>query len=137
MTEMAVSLGGGRRRRSGQQSRNKHGRDGEAGVGIPNGAVGSRRREHPRGNDKRRWSGRFNAGSRRWETWLGMFTTCRQHFAPIAKCRHFWPTSPCRGNTKLIMTQYFLSGIADIHPYGPCHRPWYRRERYPDYGASS
>jgi hypothetical protein len=27
-----------------------------------------------------------------------------------AKCRHFWPTSPCRGDTKPILTQYFCVG---------------------------
>ncbi len=39
--------------------------------------------------------------------WLGMLATCWQHVAPTAKCQHFWPTSPCRGDTKLIPTQYF------------------------------
>ena len=59
-------VGGGRRRRSGHRSRDKHGRDGEADVGAGDGVIGLRRREHPRGNDKSGRSGRFD-GSRRWE----------------------------------------------------------------------
>jgi hypothetical protein len=43
-------------------------------------------------------------------SWLGMTATCRQHVAPTAKCWHFWLTSPCRGNTKPIPTQYFCVG---------------------------
>ena len=59
-------VGGGRPRRSGHRSRDKHGRDGEADVGAGDGVIGLRRREHPRGNDKSGRSGRFD-GSRRWE----------------------------------------------------------------------
>jgi hypothetical protein len=36
--------------------------------------------------------------------------TCRQHVGPPAKCRQFWPTRPCRADTKLIPTQYFRVG---------------------------
>ena len=32
-------------------------------------------------------------------------------------CQHFWPTSPCRGNTNLTLTPFFMSGIANIHPF--------------------
>ena len=59
-------VGGSRRRRSGHRSRDEHGRDGEAGIGVGDGAIGSRMREHPRGDDERGWSGRFD-GSRRRE----------------------------------------------------------------------
>jgi len=58
-------VGGGRCQRSGHRSRDEHERDGEAGIGIGYGAIGSRRREHPRGDDERGWSGHFD-GSRRW-----------------------------------------------------------------------
>ena len=44
------------------------------------------------------------------QTWLEMLATCWQHVAPTAKCWHFWPTSPCHGNTKPISTQYFCVG---------------------------
>ena len=59
-------VGSGRRRRSGHQSRDEHGRDGEADVDFGDGVIGLRTREHPRGNDKRGRSGRFD-WSRRWE----------------------------------------------------------------------
>jgi hypothetical protein len=59
-------VGGGRCRRSGHRSRNEYGRDGEADVGVGDGVIGLRRREHPCGNDKRERSGCFD-GSRRWE----------------------------------------------------------------------
>jgi hypothetical protein len=59
-------VGGDCRRRSGHRSRDKHGRDGEAGVGVGDGAIGSRRIEHPCGNDERGRSDRFDR-SRRWE----------------------------------------------------------------------
>ena len=59
-------VGGDCRLRSGHRSRNKHGRDGEAGVGVGDGAIGSRGMEHPRGDDVRGRSDRFD-GSRRWE----------------------------------------------------------------------
>ena len=61
-------VGGGHRRRSGRRSRDEHGRDGKADVGVGDGVIGLRRREHPRGNnnDKRGRSGLFD-GSRRWE----------------------------------------------------------------------
>ncbi len=42
--------------------------------------------------------------------WLGMSATCRQHVAPTVKRQHFWLTSPCRGNTKPILTQYLRVG---------------------------
>jgi hypothetical protein len=53
-------VGGGRRWRSGHRSRDDHKRDGEAGIGVGDGAIGSRMREHPRGNNERGRSGRFN-----------------------------------------------------------------------------
>ena len=56
---------GGRCRRSGHRSRDKHGRDGEAGIGIGDGAIGSRMREHPRGDNKRGRSGRIDGSGRR------------------------------------------------------------------------
>ena len=59
-------VGGCRCRRSGHLCRDEHGRDGEASVGVGDGAIGSRRREHLRGDDKRGRSGCFD-GSRRWE----------------------------------------------------------------------
>jgi hypothetical protein len=58
-------VGGGRCWRSGHRSRNEHGRDGEAGIGVGDGAIGSRMREHPRGDDKRGRSGRFDGSGRR------------------------------------------------------------------------
>ncbi len=58
-------VGGGRCWRSGHRSRDEHGRDGEAGIGVSNGAIGSRMREHPRGDDERGWSGRFDGSGRR------------------------------------------------------------------------
>ncbi len=45
-------VGGGRRWRSGHRSRNEHGRDGEAGIGVGDGVIGSRMREHPHGDDE-------------------------------------------------------------------------------------
>ena len=54
-------VGGGRRWRSGHRSRDEHGRDGEAGIGIlGDGAIGCRMREHPRGDDERGRSGRVH-----------------------------------------------------------------------------
>ena len=54
-------VGGGHRRRSGHRSRNEeHGRDGEAGIGVGDGMIGSRMREHPCGNDERGRSGRID-----------------------------------------------------------------------------
>jgi hypothetical protein len=47
-------------------SHGEHGRDGEVSVGISYGAIGSRRREHPHGDDERGQSGRFD-GSWSWE----------------------------------------------------------------------
>ena len=58
-------VGGGRCRRSGHRSRDEHGRDGDAGIGIGDGAIGSRMMEHPHGNDKRGRSGRFDGSGRR------------------------------------------------------------------------
>ena len=47
-------VGGGRCWRSGHWSRDEHGQDGEAGICVGDGAIGSRRiREHPHGDDKR------------------------------------------------------------------------------------
>ena len=58
-------VGSGRRQRSGHRSRNEHGRDGEAGIGIGDGVIGSRMREHPRGDDERGRSVRFDGSGRR------------------------------------------------------------------------
>ncbi len=58
-------VGGGRRRRGVHRSRDEHGRDGEAGIGVGDDAIGSRMREHPRGGDKRGRSGRFDGSGRR------------------------------------------------------------------------
>ena len=61
-------VGGGRRRRrdgTGAATRNEHGQDGEAGIGVSDGMIGSRMREHPRGDDKRGWSGRIDGSLRR------------------------------------------------------------------------
>jgi hypothetical protein len=58
-------VGGGRRWRSGHRSRDEHGRDGEAGIGVGDGAIGSRMREHPRGDDERGRSVRFDGSGRR------------------------------------------------------------------------
>jgi len=41
----------------------EHGRDGEAGIGVGDGALGSWRREHP--NDERGRNGRFDGSGRR------------------------------------------------------------------------
>ena len=57
-------VGGGRCRRSGHRSRDKHGRDGEAGIVVGDGAIGSRSREHTRGNDERGQSGCFDRSGR-------------------------------------------------------------------------
>ncbi len=56
---------GGRRRRSGHRSRNKHGWDGEAGIGVGDGAIGSRMREHRRGDDERGRNGCFDGSGGR------------------------------------------------------------------------
>ena len=45
-----------------------------------------------------------------------MLVTCWQHVASTAKCRHFWPTSPCCGYTKLIPSQYFCVGDCQHSP---------------------
>ena len=58
-------VGGGRCLRSGHRSHDEHRRDGKAGVGVGDGAFGSRRREHPRGNNERGRSGRFDGSGRR------------------------------------------------------------------------
>jgi hypothetical protein len=58
-------VGGGRRRQSGHRSRNEHGRDGEAGIGVGDGAIGSRMMEHPHSDDERGWSGHFDGSGRR------------------------------------------------------------------------
>jgi hypothetical protein len=59
-------VGGGRCRRSGHRSHDEHGRDGEAGIGVGDGAIGSRRREHPRRDYERGQSGRFDGIGRRY-----------------------------------------------------------------------
>ena len=59
-------VGGGRRRRSGRRSRDEHGWDCEADVGVGDGVIRLRRREHPCGNDERGRSCRFDE-NRRWE----------------------------------------------------------------------
>jgi hypothetical protein len=46
-------VGGGRRWQSGHRSRDEHGRDGEAGIGVGDSAIGSRMREHPHGDDEK------------------------------------------------------------------------------------
>jgi hypothetical protein len=43
-------------------------------------------------------------------SWLGMSPTCWRHVSPTTKCCHFWPTQPCRADTKLIPTQHFCVG---------------------------
>ena len=48
-------------------------------------------------------------------SWLRKSPTCWRHVAPTAKCRHIWPKCPCRGDTILIPTHFFVSGFADIH----------------------
>ena len=58
-------VGGGCRRRSGHRSRDEHGWDGEAGIGAGDGAIGSRMKEHPRSEDKRGRSSRFDGSGRR------------------------------------------------------------------------
>jgi len=45
--------------------RDEHGRDGEADIGVGDGAIGSRRREHPRGDDERGRNSRFDGSERR------------------------------------------------------------------------
>jgi len=55
-------VGGGHCRRSGHRSRDEHRRDGEAGIGVGDSAIGSRRREHTHGDEERGWSGHFNCG---------------------------------------------------------------------------
>ena len=57
--------GGSRRRQSGHRSRNEHGRDGEAGIGVDDGVIGSRMREHPSGDNERGRSGRIDGSGRR------------------------------------------------------------------------
>ncbi len=47
--------------------------------------------------------------------WLRKLPACRQHVATTAKCWHILPKCPCRGNTILIPTPFFVSGFADIH----------------------
>ena len=58
-------VGSGRRQRSGHRSRNEHGRDGEAGIGVGDGVIGSRMRENPRGDDKRGRSSCIDGSERR------------------------------------------------------------------------
>ena len=60
-------MGGGRCQQSGHRSRDEHGWDSEAAItdGVGDGAIGSRMREHPRGDDKRGRSGRFDGSGRR------------------------------------------------------------------------
>jgi len=58
-------VGGGRCRRSGHRSCDKHRRDDEAGIGVGDGAIGSKRREHPRGDGKMGRNGCFDGSGRR------------------------------------------------------------------------
>ena len=60
-------MGGGRCQQSGHRSRDEHGWDSEAAItdGVGDGAIGSRMREHPRSNDERGRSGRFDGSGRR------------------------------------------------------------------------
>ena len=58
-------VGGGRRRWSGHRSCDEHGRDGEPGIGVGDGTIGSRMMEHPHGDDERGRSGRFDGSRRR------------------------------------------------------------------------
>ena len=39
-----------------------------------------------------------------------MSPTCWRHVGPTAKYWHFWPTRPCRADTKLIPTQHCCVG---------------------------
>jgi hypothetical protein len=57
-------VGGGRCQRSEHRSRDKHGRDGEAGIVVGDGAIGSRSREHNRGDNERGQSGCFDRSGR-------------------------------------------------------------------------
>ena len=45
--------------------RNEHGWDGEAGIGVGDGVIGSRMREHPSGDNERGRSGRIDGSGRR------------------------------------------------------------------------
>ena len=68
--DLTINKGGGRRRQRCKAaavdggvdtwSRDEHGQDGEASVGVSYGAIGSRRREHPHGDDERGQSGCFD-----------------------------------------------------------------------------
>jgi hypothetical protein len=74
--DLTINKGGGRRRQRCKAaavdggvdtwSRDEHGWDGEASIGVGYVAIGSRRREQPHGNDERGQSGRFD-GSWSWE----------------------------------------------------------------------
>jgi hypothetical protein len=47
--------------------------------------------------------------------WLRKSPTCWRHVATTAKCQHILPKCPCRGDTILIPTPFFVSGFAGIH----------------------
>ena len=74
--DLTIIKGGGRQRQRCKAaavdggvdtwSRDKHRRDGEASVGVGYGAIGSRRREHPHGDEERGQSDRID-GSWSWE----------------------------------------------------------------------
>jgi len=50
---------------TGAATRDEHGRDSEARIGIGDGVIGSRGREHPRSDDERGRNGRFDGSGRR------------------------------------------------------------------------
>jgi hypothetical protein len=54
-----------------------------------------------------------------------MSLTCRRHVGLTAKCWHFWPTRPCRADTKLIPTQHFRVGDGRHLPLSPLTRGTY------------
>ena len=59
---MAVAAGGVD---TGAATRDEHRRDGEAGIGVSDDAIGSRRREHPCSDNKRGRNGCFDGSGRR------------------------------------------------------------------------
>jgi hypothetical protein len=64
-------VGGSRLRQSGHWSRDNHWRDGEADGSVGDGAIGSRRRDHSCGEDKRGRIGRFDGSRRREKRVIG------------------------------------------------------------------
>ena len=59
---MAVAAGGVN---TGAATCDEHGQDGEAGIGVGDGTIGSRMREHPPGDKERGQSGRIDGSGRR------------------------------------------------------------------------